>query len=633
MERTWNLALLAGCLLGGCAAQTARPPADDVSAKQEALEGAPCTEDAQCDAWEYCDRILCIPEAGACPARGACRATTRFYDNESTPIPDADPAGVARVIRVERPAANVARLHVSATLRHTWRGDLRVVLVSPSGTERVLHDQTGGSEDDLTITTDVTDAFEGESAVGDWTLVVSDHARRDTGRIATWRLEFDFAEPAPSPEPGRGVWSQVVLPSTESDHPYANDFDRTWDLRPLSAGATRARVHFARLDVERGYDFVEILDLSTGEVLDRFTGDLGEFTTGEYPTGDLGVRLVTDHSVTGWGFHADRVEVFGLGCLEDADCGDGFQCPTEVVRCIRHPCFLSCVPAAPGGEGDACAADADCAEGLFCGTGGACLARGACDVVADCDLPGNSWIHPLCVGRPTCDGVSCGWACDTTPAECAEGDTRDDGCNTCTCAGGRWACTERFCPPVGGPGSSCGAGSTCDAGLTCDRGPTDGASCVSSQPGVCEPGPEARLCPAVYAPVCSCTGQTFQNDCARIGLAPWAHEGACALDVAIPDADVDGVTRTVDVLAPVGARRARIQVQIDHTWRGDLVVWADAPDGSRHVLTNREGRSDDDFVYDQILDVRDAIGTWTLHVSDRASQDRGVLRFFNVLAQ
>ncbi|RZO48233.1 MAG: hypothetical protein EVA89_37905, partial [Sandaracinaceae bacterium] len=131
IERSWILSL---ALLTGCAAQTPAPTADDVDAKQEALEGAPCTEDAQCDGWEYCDRILCIPERGPCPARGACRAETRFYDNESTPIPDADPAGVARTIVVDRPASNVARLHVSATIRHTWRGDLRVVLRSPSGT-------------------------------------------------------------------------------------------------------------------------------------------------------------------------------------------------------------------------------------------------------------------------------------------------------------------------------------------------------------------------------------------------------------------------------------------------------------------------------------------------------------------
>ena len=96
---------------------------------------------------------------------------------------------------------------------------------------------------------------------------------------------------------------------------------------------------------------------------------------------------------------------------------------------------------------------------------------------------------------------------------------------------------------------------------------------------------------------------------------------------------MDGITRTIDVLAPAGSTRARVQVQIDHTWRGDLVVWLDAPDGTRHVLTNREGRSADDFVDDRVLEVADAIGTWTLHVSDRASQDRGVLRFFNVLAQ
>ncbi len=377
---------------------------------------------------------------------------------------------------------------------------------------------------------------------------------------------------------------------------------------------------------------MEIVDLDTRETLDTFTGRLDAFTTREYETGNLGVRLVSDYIVDGWGFRVAAVEVFGKGCLEDADCPTGTQCPTEVIRCITWPCFASCQPLALGGEGDPCAASAECEEGLYCGSDARCRAVGSCGELADCNNPDNSFIHILCVGTATCEAGSCGWRCDTTPV-CVDGDTRDDGCNTCTCTDGLWACTERYCPPVVGAGETCGAGVLCEAGLLCDRGPTDGASCTSEHLGVCVSEPEGpRFCRGLYAPVCGCNGQTFDGNCARSGMADWAHDGECALDLAIPDADTDGITTSIVVQQPAASHRAEVEVRIEHTWRSDLVVWVESPDGSRHHLTDREGGSADDFEDSLLVDLGDGsvVGRWTLHVSDRASWDTGVLRFFNV---
>ena len=53
------------------------------------------------------------------------------------------------------------------------------------------------------------------------------------------------------------------------------------------------------------------------------------------------------------------------------------------------------------------------------------------------------------------------------------------------------------------------------------------SSCGSSQ-GVCVNAPE--LCTQNYAPVCSCNGQTYSNDCMRkAGKASKAHDGACVI--------------------------------------------------------------------------------------------------------
>jgi len=627
-------AILALALVGCAAVPGERLDADEFADKQEAVVGASCTDDSGCDAWEFCNTIVCI--TAPCPSIGTCQDSTRFYDNESTDIPDADATGLTRVITVDRPASNVAQLHINVNIDHTWRGDLRVSLRSPSGTDHVLHDRSGGSEDNLNLNVDLTRIFEGESAVGEWTLNVSDNASADLGRLLAWRLQFEYAEPAPAPEPGRNVWAEVVVPTVQSDHDYANDTNQTWDLRPFSGGAARARIAFTRLETERNYDFVEVVNMDTDAVLDRFTGNLGAFTTREYETGNLGIRLVSDYSVVAWGFEMEHVEVFGLGCLADDDCGDGYQCPNEVVRCIRFPCFLTCqAETEPGGEGDGCLSSANCQSDLFCGADGFCHADASCQGdFSDCNMPGNDWVHVACVGTGSCsEAGQCTWTCGTEPV-CMDGETRDDGCNTCSCSDGRWACTERYCPPVAAEGEACGAGTICDTGLTCDRGPTTGATCSINQAGVCvvEP-PLNRICTFEFSPVCSCNGQTFSNNCQRVGIAPFASSGECQLDAAIPDANADGITQTLAVVAPSGGSTYDVSVRIDHTWRGDLVVWVTDPDGTRNVLTNRAGDSADDFVFNGSFDVGPSggLGNYTLHVSDHASYDTGVLRFFNVL--
>lgn len=625
-----SLTLLSFILAAGCAAEPAeRVRLDGPEAKREALVGDPCVDSRGCGHGEYCDLRLCIPER-PCPTEGICRNITRFYDNEGQEIPDNDSSGIERSIIVDRPAANIARAHVYVGIEHTWRGDLEVALTSPAGTRHVLHNRTGGGADNLDVNSDVTEIFEGEPAVGAWILSVADHAARDTGRVLTWRIELDYAPEVPDPGEGNRVWANVDIP-LETPHPYANDQRIELDLRPYSGGAQRARIRFARIDVERGYDVVEVFNYDTGEVLDRMTGSYGAFTSREYETGNLGVRLVSDFSIVDWGVALEGVDTFGLGCLEDNDCGPGWECPNETIRCIRFPCFVSCQPERGGEVGSACRVNEDCASGLYCGSDQICRAGGTCADVEDCTVPGNAWIHIECAGYPTCDSGMCNWHCGPAPV-CTDGETRFDGCNTCTCSGGLWACTRRACPPVAQIGEACPAGTICAGDAVCDRGRTTGPTCGDDHIGVCESGPEVRLCPTDGPPVCACTGQTFQNDCLRIGRAPFAYDGECRFDVAIPDANVDGIESSIEVRSDSPIHRATVTVRIDHTYRGDLVVWVEAPDGSAHPISVRQGGSADDLEWSGTIDLGtvSAAGTWTLHVSDRASWDTGVLRFFNV---
>jgi M6 family metalloprotease-like protein len=109
-----------------------------------------------------------------------------------THIPDNDPVGIERSLAAIA-AGTVGGVEISIDIAHSYISDLRVSLHSPAGTEVVLHDQAGGSSDNLVKT--FTGAtlpelrnMEGESISGDWRLKVSDHAGRDVGKLNSWRL-------------------------------------------------------------------------------------------------------------------------------------------------------------------------------------------------------------------------------------------------------------------------------------------------------------------------------------------------------------------------------------------------------------------------------------------------------------
>jgi len=109
-------------------------------------------------------------------------------------IPDNDPAGVSSSIHIGQ-TGNALGLVVSVDITHTYIGDLRVELRAPSGSQAVLHDQSGFGEDNLIRTYDsVSDqalaGLIGESIQGDWQLRVVDLLGQDIGKFNHWSLEL-----------------------------------------------------------------------------------------------------------------------------------------------------------------------------------------------------------------------------------------------------------------------------------------------------------------------------------------------------------------------------------------------------------------------------------------------------------
>jgi immune inhibitor A len=119
--------------------------------------------------------------------------------SEVTPelvIPDEDPAGIASVIRI--PRAGIARkIKVTVDIEHTYIGDLRIELVNPQGQWAMLHNKTGGSDDNLktSFESGVLETLApmiGQQINGDWTLRVADLVGSDVGKLKKWSLVIEM---------------------------------------------------------------------------------------------------------------------------------------------------------------------------------------------------------------------------------------------------------------------------------------------------------------------------------------------------------------------------------------------------------------------------------------------------------
>jgi subtilisin-like proprotein convertase family protein len=76
-----------------------------------------------------------------------------------------------------------------------------------------------------------------------------------------------------------------------------------------------------------------------------------------------------------------------------------------------------------------------------------------------------------------------------------------------------------------------------------------------------------------------------------------------------------------------------VDVDIRHTYIGDLRVDLVAPDGSVYLLQNRSGGSADNIVRSYTLDLSaEALdGTWRLRVGDRGRGDTGKIDSWSIM--
>ncbi|WP_380168401.1 M36 family metallopeptidase [Jannaschia sp. R86511] len=110
----------------------------------------------------------------------------------------------------------------------------------------------------------------------------------------------------------------------------------------------------------------------------------------------------------------------------------------------------------------------------------------------------------------------------------------------------------------------------------------------------------------------------------------------------IPDDDVGGAVSTVSLPEAGPVRGLVVSVDVAHTYRGDLVVTLQAPDGRTVVLQERTGGREQDL--HETWDARSfpplqelyglgSGGSWSLRVADHAAVDVGTLRRWSLEAE
>jgi subtilisin-like proprotein convertase family protein len=89
----------------------------------------------------------------------------------------------------------VEQVEVVFNATHTYRGDLQVVLTSPSGTQSTLAERHNDSNNNYTDWRFRSVRHWGETSAGNWSLQVADKIAPDVGTFDSWRLIVHGRQP------------------------------------------------------------------------------------------------------------------------------------------------------------------------------------------------------------------------------------------------------------------------------------------------------------------------------------------------------------------------------------------------------------------------------------------------------
>ena len=113
-------------------------------------------------------------------------------NNISTEIPDNSKKGHIDNILIFQ-HGKIEKISVKINVKHTFIGDLKIKLSSPSGKSTILHNHEGGSSNHImkTYSGNILETFIGDESAGNWKLQLVDSSARDKGRLESWQLIMD----------------------------------------------------------------------------------------------------------------------------------------------------------------------------------------------------------------------------------------------------------------------------------------------------------------------------------------------------------------------------------------------------------------------------------------------------------
>lgn len=158
--------------------------------------------------------------------------------------------------------------------------------------------------------------FRGRFATG-WTVQVFEHTDSNGISSTFTGTDWDFGNDTI----GHDRASSILLRSSSSNclaqspHEYPNNYHSTWTVTNPDSSATISRLHFSRIDLEQGCqcDRIEIMG-GDGRVYDStYTSYPNGAVSNEVPGRAIQVRLVSDASITAWGFCVDSIETVSRG--------------------------------------------------------------------------------------------------------------------------------------------------------------------------------------------------------------------------------------------------------------------------------------------------------------------------------
>jgi subtilisin-like proprotein convertase family protein len=120
---------------------------------------------------------------------------TEWESNPGTRIPDNNATGISSPLDVDG-GGTLQDISATVDISHTFRGDLRVVVESPSGktaTLKSVNNRDGVADLEQTFTlrdTPALQVFLNEAIRGRWILHVSDNLSADEGKLNSWGVKL-----------------------------------------------------------------------------------------------------------------------------------------------------------------------------------------------------------------------------------------------------------------------------------------------------------------------------------------------------------------------------------------------------------------------------------------------------------